>query len=198
MPWIRVIPPAEAEGRLKELYARVASKDGQVDNVLQIHSLRPRTLDAHLSLYKAAMHSFPCDLSLRERELVGTFVSWLNGCDYCVQHHLAGLSRIVGSDEAGRRLFAEARGEKGTALTARERVMLDHAHKLALRPAEMAESDIAPLREAGLGDAAILDLNQVVAYFAYVNRLVLGLGVSTGGEVLGLHPGEGEGDVGHA
>ena len=46
------------------------------------------------------------------------------------------------------------------------------------------------LRENGLNDGEILEINQVVSYFAYVNRTVLGLGVTTAGDQLGLSPGE--------
>jgi uncharacterized protein YciW len=41
----------------------------------------------------------------------------------------------------------------------------------------MVESDLAPLRTSGLADRDIVDLNQVVAYFNYVNRVADGLGV---------------------
>jgi uncharacterized protein YciW len=44
------------------------------------------------------------------------------------------------------------------------------------------------LREAGLDDGEILDLNQIVSYFAYVNRSVLGLGVPIDDGPLGLSP----------
>ena len=44
-------------------------------------------------------------------------------------------------------------------------------------PWDMVESDVIKLREAGFGDASILDINQVTAYYAYVNRLADGLGV---------------------
>ena len=37
---------------------------------------------------------------------------------------------------------------------------------------------------------AILELNQVTSYFNYANRTVLGLGVSTEGDELGLSPGD--------
>ena len=40
-----------------------------------------------------------------------------------------------------------------------------------------AEADLRPLREQGLSDAAIHDAASVVAYFNFVNRLALGLGV---------------------
>ncbi len=55
--------------------------------------------------------------------------------------------------------------------------MLDYACKLTLTPADMTEADVSPLRSAGLGDREILDLNQVTAYYAYVNRVADGLGV---------------------
>lgn len=37
---------------------------------------------------------------------------------------------------------------------------------------------MAPLRDAGLTDRDIVDLNQVVGYYAYVNRVADGLGVT--------------------
>ena len=56
MPYIKVIHPDEATGRLASLYDKVTGPGGQVDNVLQIHSLRPHTLEGHMALYKAALH----------------------------------------------------------------------------------------------------------------------------------------------
>jgi uncharacterized peroxidase-related enzyme len=55
--------------------------------------------------------------------------------------------------------------------------MLDYAVKLTLEPWAMEEGDVEALRRAGLDDAAILDVAQVTAYFAFVNRLADGLGV---------------------
>lgn len=62
-------------------------------------------------------------------------------------------------------------------LSPREKALLDYAAKLTRTPWDMEESDLAPLREAGLSDRDILDANLTVAYFAYVNRLAQGLGV---------------------
>lgn len=41
----------------------------------------------------------------------------------------------------------------------------------------MVEADVIALRAAGFSDSAILDINQVTGYYAYVNRLADGLGV---------------------
>jgi len=63
------------------------------------------------------------------------------------------------------------------ALPARLRPMCVYALKLTLTPSEMTEDDLGPLHAAGLADCDIVDLNQVVAYFNYVNRIADGLGV---------------------
>jgi len=56
-------------------------------------------------------------------------------------------------------------------LAAAERALCAFAEKLSLAPATMAESDLAPLRAAGLDDVAIHDAVQVIAYFNYINRV---------------------------
>ncbi len=199
MAWIERISPESAEGNLAELYGQVAGADGHVDHILQAHSLRPRTLAAHLALYKAVLHARPNDLSPRERELVGVCVSQLNGCEYCVEHHTAGLARHVGDSSLATQLVQAALADEcKDPLTPREWAMCQYTRKLTLTPAELQEQDLQPLRAAGLSDAAILDLNQIVAYFAYANRTVLGLGVSHIGEPLGLHPDEDRDDFRHA
>ena len=63
------------------------------------------------------------------------------------------------------------------ALSPADRAMLDYAVKLTLEPWNMAEEDVQALRVAGFSDAAILDINQVTGYYAFVNRLADGLGV---------------------
>ncbi|MBD0338215.1 MAG: NAD(P)H-hydrate epimerase [Thermoleophilia bacterium] len=59
----------------------------------------------------------------------------------------------------------------------RLRALLDYACKLTRHPEAMVEADLERLREAGLDDRAIVDANQVVAYYNYVNRVADGLGV---------------------
>ena len=55
--------------------------------------------------------------------------------------------------------------------------MCIYVEKLTLKPWEMVEIDVVALRDAGFSDSAILDINQVTGYYAYVNRLADGLGV---------------------
>ena len=66
---------------------------------------------------------------------------------------------------------------RGVELAAENHAMLVYVEKLTKTPWEMIEKDVIALREAGFSDSAILDINQVCAYYAYVNRLADGLGV---------------------
>ncbi|CAN5840073.1 peroxidase-related enzyme [soil metagenome] len=187
--WIHVIPPDEADGRLGRLYDQLRTPTGHIDNVLQVHSLRPRTLEGHLALYKGTLHNPDIGLSPRERELVGVYVSALNSCNYCVVHHQAGLARILDDADFAAALVTASMGESDDdPRTAREKAMCAYATKLTRTPAALEEGDVEALRRAGLDDGEILDLNQVVAYFNYVNRSVLGLGVPVDDGPLGLAP----------
>ena len=56
--------------------------------------------------------------------------------------------------------------------------MLDYAAKLTREPWNMVEADVQALRDNKFSDRAILDINQVTGYYAYVNRLADGLGVA--------------------
>ena len=94
-----------------------------------------------------------------------------------MEHHAAGLDRLAKKTRGAD--FAEAvKSDYATApLTDRERALVAYALKLNDTPADMEESDLLPLRAAGLSDAEILHGNLVVGYFAFANRLTLGLGV---------------------
>jgi uncharacterized peroxidase-related enzyme len=59
-----------------------------------------------------------------------------------------------------------------------DRAMIDYAVKLTLTPAAVTRSDVQALRRAGFDDRGILDIAQITAYFAFVNRTADGLGVS--------------------
>lgn len=63
-------------------------------------------------------------------------------------------------------------------LSPADRQMLDYCAKLTRTPWDMVEDDVIALRDCGFDDRAILDIAQVVAYYAYVNRIADGLGVS--------------------
>lgn len=189
MSWIHVIPFEEATGKLKQIYKKIKGPNNQIDNVLSIHSLRPHTLVGHMSLYKNTLHhsnnSFPNWIL----ELLGTYTSFINKCDYCYEHHFAGMKRFLNDDKKAEVLRHHI--EHNTLahyLTEKEYALIDYAHKLTLEADKLSKATISYLKSLGYSDGEILEVNQVVAYFNYANRTVMGLGVTTDGEVLGLSP----------
>ena len=62
-------------------------------------------------------------------------------------------------------------------LSEADRAMLDYVAKLTRAPATVEKSDVIRLREAGFGDKAILEINQITGFFAWCNRTIDGLGV---------------------
>ncbi|MAE69341.1 MAG: peroxidase [Gemmatimonadetes bacterium] len=81
MSWIREIAESEASGLLAKLYDKLAPRGGRVAHILRCHSLNPAVLRDHLALYRTIMFA-RSGLSRREREMVATVVSAINGCHY--------------------------------------------------------------------------------------------------------------------
>tara|TARA_R110002072_G_scaffold24211_9_gene82717 strand:+ start:6208 stop:6414 length:207 start_codon:yes stop_codon:yes gene_type:complete len=63
-------------------------------------------------------------------------------------------------------------------LDPRRRALVVYAAKLTRTPADVVRSDLDALREQGLSDTDLLQLVEVIGYYAYVNRIADGLGVS--------------------
>ncbi len=190
--WIHMIPPAEAEGYLRELYDRVKGPQGQIDNVMKVHSLRPHTMEGHLAIYKSVMHHKGNVLPVWFLECMAVYTGLVNRCDYSVAHHFAGLVRQLAGDKArGDAIYkALAAGRPEDAFEGKELALLRYVRKLTAEPRDMTRADIDALRGAGASDGEILEANQVCAYFNYSNRLLNGLGVTTAGDTLGLSPPE--------
>ncbi|NIZ15615.1 carboxymuconolactone decarboxylase family protein [Phaeobacter sp. HF9A] len=190
MAWIETISFAAATGKLRMLYDRMAGPEKVVNNILQLHSLRPHSLEGHMTLCKSVLHNTGNSVPKWCLELIGVWVSILNGCAYCRDHHLAGMKRLLDDDARLQaiREALEAGDLSKVPVRQADRAALRYAEKLTRQPDSVEERDIKLLRDEGLSDGEILEINQVVAYFAYANRTVMGLGGSSAGEVLGLQP----------
>ena len=80
--WIATVPDQDATGLLRELYDKERDKQlGVVDNILQVHSLHPETLRAHIDLYRTVMYGTSA-ITRAEREMIGVVVSSINECHY--------------------------------------------------------------------------------------------------------------------
>ncbi len=81
MAWIKMIAEDKAEGKLNELYRKLTSPEGVVDNILKIHSLNPPSLTGHYEFYKTLMRG-KSGLSRVQREMIAVVVSAANKCHY--------------------------------------------------------------------------------------------------------------------
>lgn len=63
-------------------------------------------------------------------------------------------------------------------LTNKRAAMIAYAVKLTKTPADVCSDDVQSLKSVGFTDIDVLHIAEATAYFAYVNRLADGLGVS--------------------
>lgn len=174
MSWIKEVDEQDATGELAALYEELLEKRGKVANILKVHSLNPPSLKNHLDLYMTLMFG-KSGLGRGARESIAVVTSANNDCDYCVNHHDKALQHYE-KDTQARKLMCE--GKNFDALPARDAAMLAHARKLTNTPGEICAADTEKLRQAGFEDRDILDITLITAYFNFVNRIALGLGVT--------------------
>ena len=173
MAYIETISTDEATGSLKGIYNNLTETRGKIAEVHKIQSLNPQVLVAHMDLYMAIMFG-KSPLRRYQREMIGVVTSAANRCEYCIKHHEQALLAYW-KDEGKTRKLSENRAELGLSET--DRLLCGLAEKLTLNSEQNYSDDITELKNAGLEGRAILDAVQVIAYFNFVNRIVLGLGV---------------------
>ena len=188
MTWIKTIPYEQAEGSLLKLYEQVKGPDNNVDNIMLAHSLRPHTMQGHMTLYKYTLHHPQNQIDKWFLECIGVYVSMLNQCHYCVDHHFSGMSRLLNDPDKANKIKQELSSRVHQILTKKQLTALDYAKHLTVSPGQMTQNQLTIMRDAGWDDGEILEINQVAAYFNYANRTVLGLGVHIEGDIIGLSP----------
>lgn len=170
MTWIRTADENEASGALKDIYRQDVNTMGFVMEATKAFSARPE-IAAACAAFREAVRSTP-GLSLRERRLINMVVAHHVRSWYCTVVFAAALERDVGRP-AGVRAILEDHREAG--LSAREAAILDYA--VAAAAGRARPEHIARLREAGLDDAAILDVAVAANLRQFGSRVFAALGV---------------------
>ena len=186
--WIKMILDAEAGDELLDVLKLARTPHGTVDNVMRVHSLRPATLRGHVALYRAALHDEANTLPVWLQETIGSYVSILNECSYSLANHWANARHLIGDGARADRVEQAIHARRPQdAFDGRELALLIYTEKLTLTPSAMVKADVDALSTAGLDDGQILEANQIIAYFNYVNRCLNGLGVTTDGDIVGYY-----------
>jgi hypothetical protein len=95
--WIEMIQDQQASPELAEALERVRTPAGTVDNVMRVHSLRPQTMLGHWTLYMSVLHNDDNALSKEFLEVVASYTSILNRCDYPIVANPDGSPIPVGA-----------------------------------------------------------------------------------------------------
>ena len=186
--WIEMISEDDATGVLREMYDQARTPHGTVDNVMKAHSLRPHTMQGHIALYRSVLHHPDITLPLWFLEVVASYTSIMNNCEYSLTHHFMNARRLLDDDKRADEIHAALQaGEPQRVFSGKDLALLEYAAKLTVNVSGMEKTDIDALHAAGCNDGEILEVNQVVAYFNYSNRLLNGLGVTTEGDAIGFY-----------
>lgn len=189
--WIRMIPDEDADDHLKATLDLARTPHGTVDNVMRVHSLRPNTMKGHVVLYRACLHDQANTVPMWFQEVISSYVSTLNTCPYSYANHWANARHLIADDTRADEIEASLKAHRPQdAFDGAQLAALIYAEKLTRSPGSMAQADVTALKDAGWEDGEILEINQIVGYFNYANRLLNGLGVTTQGDVVGYYADE--------
>jgi len=166
MAKIALVEPRSASQEVQQIYEHRLR--GKPANVHKAMAHNPQALTPFLAFYTAAGKS----LDRKLWELVYLRVSFLNGCDYCAQHHIASSKKVGLGPEDWRALQA---GDFGRFAEA-EQLALRYAEKITRTPSETSDEDVAALRNF-FNDTQIVDLHLLVGLANLTNRLTAPLGL---------------------
>jgi uncharacterized peroxidase-related enzyme len=176
MAWIETVAWSDATGELKQAYDWQASRLGEPAEFTMLGSLYPAIVEERLRLYRT-VENCPSEVADVERQMAAYVTSLLNGTAHCASGLRLKLASL-GVDE-GTLTAVETNPHAPATGDARLDAICAHAALLTTRPDEVTEHDLVGLRAHGLSDLDLLDINNMIAYYNYINRVVNGLGLRT-------------------
>lgn len=166
MARISLIEPEQAGPEVKEIYEQKLK--GKPGNVQKAMAHRPEMLKTFLGFYASVGRS----LDRKLYELIYIRVSMINGCRYCLQHHLASSKRVGLTPEDWSALKQGNYSRYGE----KDRAALTYAEKLTRAPREIEDSDSNELKKH-FSDAEIVDLHVLAGVANLTNRFTDPLGL---------------------
>jgi uncharacterized peroxidase-related enzyme len=166
MARIRLVTPDIAPPEVLEIYEKTLR--GKPGNAQKALAHRPEMLKNFLPFYASVGRS----LDRKLYELIYLRVSFINGCHYCTQHHVASSKRAGLTAEDWSALKA---GEY-TRYSEKERAALTYVEKLTRTPHDIADRDFAPLGKL-FSEPEIVDLHLLTGLANLTNRFTDPLGL---------------------
>jgi uncharacterized peroxidase-related enzyme len=172
MAYVNEIDEAQANAPLRDLYGKIENGFGFLPHYFKTLGAMPQAIEAQLLLNEAIIGDGA--LSKTVKEQIGVAVSAINSSSYCVTIHMELLRRFGVEKTLARKLASDY---ESAAVEPGVKALLRFADKLTRHPDDIEEADIQTLKGAGWNDAAVRETVLTVAYFNYVNRVSLGLGL---------------------
>jgi len=166
MARILLIENDQASPEVKEIYEKTLR--GKPGNAQKALAHRPEMLKNFLGFYASVGRS----LDRKLYELIYIRVSMINGCHYCLQHHLVSSKRVGLTAEDWNAL----KQRDYSRYTEKERAALTYAEKLTRAPHEITDADVATLKKH-FSDAEVVDLHLLVGLANLTNRFTDPLGL---------------------
>lgn len=171
-----VVSEAEASLEVKNLYAQFRTNFGrpEVPGILQCFATHPPLLQHMMGLAETMLFSAGA-LGRANKEMLATFVSAQNDCDYCADSHGFCLRMDGGSSEL--RTAVTACNLQSASLSSQQRALLQFAQKINGDSSSIAPQDTEDLRRFGWTDLQIAEAIHLAALFACFNRVVNAFGL---------------------
>jgi uncharacterized peroxidase-related enzyme len=158
------------------LYAHFRSRFGlvQVPGILQCFATHPPLLEHMMALSETLLFSDGA-LTRRQKEMIATFVSSANHCEYCSDSHGFFFRVHGGSAESLAALLAC--DLNAGASTDAERALLEFVAAVNRGGDNVSPAEVQGLRERGWTDLQIAEAIHLTALFATFNRVVNAFGL---------------------
>jgi uncharacterized peroxidase-related enzyme len=175
-----VVDEPNASEEVARLYAKFRETFGRpaVPGILKCFATHPPMLEHMMGLAERMLF---CDGALERatKELIATFVSSQNQCEYCADSHGSALRANGGSAE---QLSAAMTCDlQSASLTTAERSLLAFAQKVSEDSSAVSPQDVDGLRASGWTDLQIAETIHFTALFACFNRIVNAFGLPSQG-----------------
>jgi uncharacterized peroxidase-related enzyme len=166
MARVSYVEPQTASPEVQQIYEhRLRGKPGAVHKAM---AHNPHALTPFLSFYAAAGAS----LDRKLWELIYLRVSFINGCNYCSQHHIASSKKVgLGPDD-----WKTLKASDISRYSEAEQTALKYAEKLTRAPGEIKDADVDALKKH-FSDQQIVDLHLLVGLANFTNRFTDPLGL---------------------
>lgn len=166
MARISLVETENATPEVKEIYEKTLR--GKPGNAQKALAHRPDMLKTFLAFYASVGKS----LDRKLYEMIYLRVSFINGCHYCQQHHLASSKRAGLAPEDWKAL----KDGNYSRSTEKEQAALAFAEKLTRASRDITDADFEKLKKH-FSDAEIVDLHLLVGLANLTNRLTDPLGL---------------------